>query len=134
LGGPAGRRLPTQVLSLRYEICRILLGIEPDEIEHLDRMLEIVEAVPFGTRSSQGAAIWAMVERKDDRDKVRVAFLAVMGNRSTYAREIKLDAAAGLLVMFPAEKEKATGNTPSLFWLISRCSFALVLRRSSIWF
>jgi hypothetical protein len=108
LGGPAGRRLPTQVLSLRYEICRILLGIEPDEIEHLDRMLEIVEAVPFGTRSSQGAAIWAMVERKDDRDKVRVAFLAVMGNRSTYAREIKLDAAAGLLVMFPAEKEKAT--------------------------
>lgn len=108
LGGPAGRRLPTQVLGLRYEICRILLGIEPDEVEHLDRMLEIVEAVPFGTRSSQGAAIWAMVERKDNRDKVRVAFLSVMENRSIYAREIKLDAAAGLLVMFPAEKEKAT--------------------------
>ena len=103
----AGRRLPTTVLEMRYEICQILLSIEPDEAEHLDRMLEIVEAVPYGTRDAQGRAVWTLVERKDTRDKVRDAFVTLMENRSIYAREMKLDAAAGLLVLFPAEKEKA---------------------------
>jgi hypothetical protein len=107
----AGRRLPTQVLDLRYAICKILLGIEPNEIANLDRMLEIVDATPYSTGKAQGLAIWDLVERKDNREKVQLAFTSLMENNSIYARELKVHAAAGLLALFPENKDNEKAVT-----------------------
>lgn len=105
--GNGNRRLPTQILIFRFEICKVLLLIDPDSEEHADRLLEIVESEPYASREAQAEAIWMVVERNDKREEVKAAFTSVMDSTSSFAHDLKVQAAAAMLKMFPDDKKQA---------------------------
>jgi hypothetical protein len=102
-----GLRMDSGQLKIKLDLCRVLIAISPEVAEHEDRLMEVAGQQTYGMDDIQGQAIWALVDKGTSRDEVHEALTKIMTNRRLGIHRTQVDAAAAIIVLFPAKQAAA---------------------------